>query len=68
MSVRKNTYRPHISVVIPVYKLDICRGNWVVIMDCDLQDRPEEISRLYTKVMTLYYNGVVQGAIRHLNV
>jgi len=23
-------------------------GRWVVIMDCDLQDRPEEIPRLYT--------------------
>lgn len=23
------------------------RGNWVVVMDCDLQDRPEEIPNLY---------------------
>lgn len=29
--------------------LDYCRGDWVVIMDCDLQDRPEEIPRLYAK-------------------
>ncbi|RCV91603.1 glycosyltransferase family 2 protein [Billgrantia montanilacus] len=29
--------------------LDICRGDWVVVMDCDLQDRPEEIPRLYNK-------------------
>lgn len=29
--------------------LDHCRGDWVVVMDCDLQDRPEEIPRLYTK-------------------
>jgi len=29
--------------------LDYCKGDWVVVMDCDLQDRPEEISRLYTK-------------------
>ncbi|MDH0626912.1 glycosyltransferase family 2 protein [Pseudomonas mosselii] len=29
--------------------LDSCRGQWVVVMDCDLQDRPEEIPRLYTK-------------------
>lgn len=29
--------------------LDICQGNWVVVMDCDLQDRPEEIPRLYAK-------------------
>ncbi len=24
-------------------------GRWVVVMDCDLQDRPEEIPRLYAK-------------------
>jgi dolichol-phosphate mannosyltransferase len=27
------------------------RGDWVVVMDCDLQDRPEEIPRLYEKAM-----------------
>ena len=25
--------------------LEQCRGEWVVVMDCDLQDRPEEIPR-----------------------
>ncbi len=25
------------------------RGEWVVVLDCDLQDRPEEIPRLYEK-------------------
>lgn len=29
--------------------LDYCLGQWAVIMDCDLQDRPEEIPRLYAK-------------------
>jgi len=29
--------------------LDNCVGKWAVIMDCDLQDRPEEIPRLYAK-------------------
>jgi len=29
--------------------LDQCHGEWVVVMDCDLQDRPEEIPRLYAK-------------------
>lgn len=29
--------------------LDHCQGDWVVVMDCDLQDRPEEIPRLYAK-------------------
>jgi dolichol-phosphate mannosyltransferase len=29
--------------------LDYCDGDWVVVMDCDLQDRPEEIPVLYAK-------------------
>lgn len=29
--------------------LDRCNGDWVVVMDCDLQDRPEEIPRLYAR-------------------
>src|SRR5271157_6157937 len=27
--------------------IDNCIGRWVVIMDCDLQDRPEEIPKLF---------------------
>jgi dolichol-phosphate mannosyltransferase len=34
--------------------LDYCRGDWTVVMDCDLQDRPEEIPRLYAKAMEGY--------------
>ncbi|MDD5301353.1 MAG: glycosyltransferase family 2 protein [Gallionella sp.] len=34
--------------------LDHCRGDWVVVMDCDLQDRPEEIPRLYAKAQQGY--------------
>jgi dolichol-phosphate mannosyltransferase len=29
--------------------LDCARGDWVVVMDCDLQDVPEEIPKLYRK-------------------
>ena len=29
--------------------LDYARGEWVVTLDCDLQDRPEEIVNLYNK-------------------
>jgi glycosyltransferase involved in cell wall biosynthesis len=29
--------------------LDRARGEWVVVMDCDLQDQPEEIIKLYAK-------------------
>jgi polyisoprenyl-phosphate glycosyltransferase len=34
--------------------LDYCNGDWVVVMDCDLQDRPEEIPRLYAKALEGY--------------
>jgi dolichol-phosphate mannosyltransferase len=29
--------------------LDHAKGEWVVVMDCDLQDQPEEISKLYNE-------------------
>lgn len=29
--------------------IDITTSEWIVVMDCDLQDRPEEIVRLYNK-------------------
>jgi len=29
--------------------LDKANGDWVIIMDCDLQDRPEEIPKLYAE-------------------
>jgi len=29
--------------------LDHCTGDWVIVMDCDLQDQPEEIPKLYHK-------------------
>ena len=31
--------------------IDIVRANWYVIMDCDLQDAPEDIPCLYTKAL-----------------
>lgn len=34
--------------------LDKCNGDWVVVMDCDLQDRPEEVPRLYAKAQEGY--------------
>lgn len=34
--------------------LDNSTGDWVVIMDCDLQDRPEEIPNLYRKAQEGY--------------
>jgi glycosyltransferase involved in cell wall biosynthesis len=34
--------------------LDYATGDWVVVMDCDLQDRPEEIPMLYAKAQEGY--------------
>lgn len=34
--------------------LDHCKGDWVVVMDCDLQDQPEEIPKLYAKALEGY--------------
>ena len=34
--------------------LDHCCGDWVVVMDCDLQDRPEFINVLYKKAKEGY--------------
>jgi len=31
-----------------------CSGNWLVVMDCDLQDRPAEIPNLYRKALEGY--------------
>ena len=34
--------------------LDYAHGDWVVVMDCDLQDVPEEIAKLYHKAQEGY--------------
>jgi len=34
--------------------IDYCNGDWAVVMDCDLQDRPEEIPALYAKAKDGY--------------
>jgi len=34
--------------------LDHSQGDWVVVMDCDLQDKPEEIIKLYNKAQEGY--------------
>lgn len=34
--------------------LHYAKGDWVVVMDCDLQDRPEEIPNLYHKAQEGY--------------
>jgi len=34
--------------------LSQAKGEWVVVMDCDLQDQPEEIEKLYAKALEGY--------------
>ena len=34
--------------------LDYAKGDWIVVMDCDLQDQPEEIIKLYNKAQEGY--------------
>jgi glycosyltransferase involved in cell wall biosynthesis len=40
-------------------------GEWVVVMDCDLQDRPAEIPNLYKKAMTGFDAVFAQRLERH---
>jgi glycosyltransferase involved in cell wall biosynthesis len=39
----------HIAITAGI---DRAKGDWIVVMDCDLQDRPEEIPRLYGEAKT----------------
>lgn len=43
--------------------LDASRGEWVVVLDCDLQDPPEEILKLYAKAQEGYE--IVQASRQH---
>ena len=38
---------------------DNATGDWVVVIDCDLQDRPEEIKKLYHSAITQNYDAVI---------
>jgi len=44
--------------------LEASKGNWTVIMDCDLQDRPEEIEKLYAKTQEGYDIVYARRAVR----
>ena len=44
--------------------LDAALGDWIVVMDCDLQDRPEEILNLYRKAQEGYSVVVARRVIR----
>jgi len=45
--------------------LSLSRGAWCVVMDCDLQDRPEEIPRLYAKAQEGYDCVLARRAARN---
>jgi len=45
--------------------LHYAEGEWVVVMDCDLQDKPEEIVRLYNKAQEGYDVVFSRRAKRH---
>lgn len=45
--------------------LKASRGEWVVVMDCDLQDQPEEIEQMYAKAKEGYFVVVGSRQMRH---
>ena len=47
--------------------LENCSGDWIVVMDCDLQDRPEEIINLYNKAQEGYDVVFARRAVRKDN-
>ena len=45
--------------------LSVCSGEWIVVMDCDLQDRPEEIPNLHAKALEGYDIVYARRVVRH---
>ncbi|OGG51683.1 glycosyltransferase [Candidatus Kaiserbacteria bacterium RIFCSPHIGHO2_02_FULL_54_11b] len=45
--------------------LQASRGEWVVVMDCDLQDQPEEIEQMYAKAKEGYFAVIGSRQTRH---
>lgn len=45
--------------------LSVCSGEWIVVMDCDLQDRPEEIPHLYNKAQEGFDIVYARRVVRH---
>jgi polyisoprenyl-phosphate glycosyltransferase len=48
--------------------LQHAKGDWIVVMDCDLQDRPEEIPSLYNKTQEGYDIVYARREIRQDNL
>lgn len=47
--------------------LKYAKGDWIVVMDCDLQDQPEEIGKLYAKSQEGFDIVFAQRTVRHDN-
>ena len=47
--------------------LTYATGDWIIVMDCDLQDRPEEIPNLYAKAQEGYDIVFARRAVRQDN-
>ena len=45
--------------------LNYTKGEWVVVMDCDLQDRPDEIPNLYKKAQEGFDSVFAQRTVRN---
>ena len=45
--------------------LSFATGDWIVVMDCDLQDQPKEISKLYNKAIEGYDIVLARNQQRH---
>lgn len=45
--------------------LKFAKGEWIVVMDCDLQDRPDEIPNLYRKALEGYDSVFAQRLYRN---
>lgn len=46
--------------------LHYAKGDWVVVMDCDLQDRPEEIPNLYKKAQEGFEIVYARRVVKHV--
>ena len=46
--------------------LHYAKGEWVVVMDCDLQDQPEEIPNLYKKAQEGYEIVYARRVVKHV--
>lgn len=44
--------------------MTFAKGEWVVVMDCDLQDRPDEIPNLYAKALEGFESVLAQRKLR----